>query len=122
MKYESQTYAIIGACFEVYKRMGPGFLEAVYQECLALEFDHKEIPFIEQPELVLSYRDQELKRRYQPDFICFGSIIVEIKAIKGLEDEHLAQILNYLHGTGDEVGLLVNFGHYPRLEYKRFVL
>ena len=117
--YKSESYAIIGACFEVYNEKGCGFLEPVYQECLGIELEHQRIPAIAKPSLALSYRGRTLKQTYEPDYICFGKIIVELKAVSALTDEHRAQPLNYLHATGFEVGLLVNFGHYPKLEYER---
>lgn len=117
--YKKESYAIIGACFEVYNAKGCGFLEAVYQECLAIEFEHQRIPAISKPLLTLSYRDRTLKQTYEPDFICFGKIILELKTVSKLADEHRAQLLNYLHATGFELGLLVNFAHYPKLEYER---
>ncbi|WP_027370857.1 GxxExxY protein [Desulfovermiculus halophilus] len=122
MRCADEVYAILGACFEVYKRMGCGFLEAVYQECLEIEFEYKDIPFISQPELKLTYRDRELKKTYEPDFVCYDQVIVEIKAVREISDDHYAQLLNYLHGTDMDVGLLANFGHYPKLEYKRMVM
>ena len=122
MQYEDLTYNILGACFEVYKRMGCGFLEAVYQECLEIEFEHRVIPYVAQQKLKLTYRDRELKQRYVPDFVCYGKIIVELKAVSEMTSDHQAQLLNYLHGTGIKVGLLANFGHYPKLEYKRMVV
>jgi GxxExxY protein len=117
--YKSESYAIIGACFEVYNEKGCGFLEPVYQECLGIEFEHQRIPAIAKPSLALSYRGRTLKQTYEPDYICFGKIIVELKAVSGFTDEHRAQLLNYLHATGFELGLLLNFGHYPKLEYER---
>ncbi len=111
----------MGACFEVYKEKGNGFLEAVYQECLAIEFGEQQIPFEEKPKLRLEYKGRLLKQEYVPDFLCFGEIIVEIKAVKTLADEHRAQVINYLKSTGKQLGLLVNFGHYPKIEYERFV-
>jgi GxxExxY protein len=117
--YKQESYAIIGACFEVYNRKGYGFLEPVYHECLIIEFEHQRIPAISKPLLPLSYRDRVLSQTYHPDFICFGKIIVELKTVSALIDEHRAQLLNYLHATGLELGLLVNFGHYPQLEYER---
>ncbi len=116
---KKESYAIIGACFEVYNAKGCGFLEPVYQECLAIEFEHQGIPAISKPLLTLSYRDRMLRQTYQPDFVCFEKIILELKAVSTLADEHRAQLLNYLHATGFELGLLVNFGHYPKLEYER---
>jgi GxxExxY protein len=117
--YKNESYAIIGACFEMYNEKGCGFLEPVYQECLGIEFEHQRIPAIAKPSLTLSYRGRILKQTYEPDYVCFGKIIVELKAVSALTDEHRAQLLNYLHATGFELGLLVNFGHYPGLEYER---
>jgi GxxExxY protein len=117
--YKKESYAIIGACFEVYNAKGCGFLEPVYQECLAIEFEHQRIPAIPKPLLTLSYRGRTLQQTYQPDFVCFEKIILELKTVSTLADEHRAQLLNYLNATGFELGLLVNFGHYPKLEYER---
>jgi GxxExxY protein len=117
--YKKESYAIIGACFEVYNEKGCGFLEPVYQECLGIEFEHQQIPAIPKPSLSLSYRGRTLTQSYQADFVCFGKIIVELKAVSALTDDHRAQLLNYLHATGFALGLLVNFGHYPGLEYER---
>jgi GxxExxY protein len=117
--YKNESYTIIGACFEVYNDKGCGFLEPVYQECLGIEFEHQRIPSIPKPSLALSYRGRLLNQTYAPDYVCFEKIIVELKAASSLTDEHRAQLLNYLHATGFELGLLVNFGHYPKLEYER---
>ena len=117
--YKQESYAIIGACFEVYNEKGGGFLEPVYQECLGIEFEYQRIPAIAKPSLTLSYRGRMLTQTYQPDFVCFEKIIVELKAVSALTDEHCAQLSNYLHATGFELGLLINFGHYPKLEYER---
>jgi GxxExxY protein len=105
----------------VYKEKGNGFLEAVYQECLAMEFTEQGVSFIEKPRLRLEYNGRELKQTYEPDFLCFDDIIVALKAVKQLANEHRAQAINYLKATGKQLGLLVNFGHYPKLEYERFV-
>jgi len=120
--YRAESYAIIGACFEVYKAMGPGFLEPVYQECLEIEFGDRNLPFIPQAALALSYKGRPLKGRYTPDFVCHEKIILEIKAVSALTDEHRAQVINYLKATGHRLGLLVNFGHHPKLEWERIVL
>jgi GxxExxY protein len=117
--YKQESYGIVGACFEVYNDKGCGFLEPVYQECLGIEFAHQRIPAIAKPSLTLSYRGRILTQSYAPDYVCFEKIIVELKATSALTDEHRAQLLNYLHATGFELGLLVNFGHYPKLEYER---
>ena len=117
--HKQESYSIIGACFEVYNEKGCGFLEPVYHECLAIEFGYQQIPAVSKPALTLSYRGRTLAQTYNPDFICYQKIIVELKAVSKLIDEHRAQLLNYLHATGFELGLLVNFGHYPKLEYER---
>ena len=119
--YKKESYAIIGACFEVYNDKGCGFLEPVYQECLGIELEYQWIPAIAKPSLTLSYRGRLLLQTYQPDYVCFEKIILELKAASGLTDEHRAQLLNYVHATGFELGLLVNFGRYPKLEYERIV-
>ena len=120
--YKDESYAIIGACFEVYKEKGNGFVEPVYQECLELEFGFQKIPFCAQSTLRLNYKGVELRQRYIPDFLCYEKIIVEIKAVRQLTDEHRAQLLNYLKATGLRLGLLVNFGHHPKVEYERIIL
>ena len=117
--YKDETYKIIGACFEVYKEKGCGFLEAVYQECLEIEFEMQGILFVPKKPLTLAYKGRPLKQKYEPDFVCYDKIIVEIKATSALADEHRAQVINYLNAASFKVGLLVNFGHYPKLEYER---
>jgi GxxExxY protein len=101
--------------------MGAGFLEAVYQECLEIELNLRQIPFRPKAELTLTYKDQRLKRTYEPDFDCFGKIIVEIKAVSELTDEHRAQVHNYLRATSYRLGLLVNLGSHGKLEFERIV-
>ena len=112
----------MGACYNVYRDKGCGFLEAVYHECLEIEFSHQAIPFLSQKELSLEYRDRKLKQSYKADFVCYNKIIVEIKAVSKIIDEHRAQILNYINASKFELGLLINFGHYPKLEYERLAL
>jgi GxxExxY protein len=119
--YKEESYRIMGACFEVYKQMGHGFLEAVYQECLELEFIEQGIPFRSQMALALSYKGQPLRQSYVPDFLCFESIIVEIKAMTDLADPHRAQLHNDLKATGHRLGILANFGHHPKLQSERIV-
>jgi GxxExxY protein len=87
-----------------------------------LELASQAIDFVAQKEIGLSYKGRTLKQTYRADFICFGKVIVEIKAVSGLTDEHRAQIMNYLRANGIRVGLLVNFGHYPGVEHERFVI
>ena len=120
--YKDESYAIMGACFEVYKEKGCGFNEAVFQECLEIELELRGIPFKTQVEMPLNYRGRTLKSKFKADFICYDKIIVEIKAVSELVDAHRAQVLNYLSATQFELGLLVNFGHYPKVEHERFAL
>jgi len=117
--YKDESYQINGACFEVYKEKGCGFLEEVYQECLEIEFEMQKIPFEAQYPLKLKYKGRLLKRKYIPDFICFGKIIVEIKAVSNITDGHRAQVQNYLKATDYKLGLIVNFGHYPKVQIER---
>lgn len=117
--YADECYAIQGAIFDVYREMGCGFLEAVYQECLEKELQYRGIPFEAQKELMLSYKGEPLQQGYKPDLICYGKIIVELKSVKAIVSEHKAQLLNYLKATGLELGLLVNFGAHPKVEIIR---
>ena len=119
--YKEESYAIIGACFAVYKDKGCGFHEPVYHECLEIELEFQGIPFLSKPPQTLQYRGRTLIQTFSPDFLCYEKIILEIKALSALIDEHRAQILNYLAATGCKLGLLVNFGHYPRIEYERLL-
>jgi len=119
--YKEESYAIIGACFEIYKNKSCGFHEPIYHECLEIEFEFQRIPFLSKPPQTLQYRGRTLVQTFSPDFICYDKIIVEIKAVSELIDEHRAQLLNYLSATSCKLGLLVNFGHYPRLEYERLL-
>src|SRR5215475_9959577 len=119
--YKEESYAIVGACMAVYKNKGCGFLEPVYHECLAIEFEIRGIPFVSKPLQTLQYRGPTLIQTFAPDFLCYEKIILEIKAASILVDEHRAQVLNYLCATGCELALLVNFEHYPRLEYERLL-
>jgi GxxExxY protein len=118
---KEECYRVMGACFEVYKEKGCGLLEAVYQECLELEFGLQAIPSVAQLSLALSYKGVPLQQTYSADFVCFGTVLAEIKAVSALVDEQRAQVINYLHATGLRVGLLVNFGHYPKVEWERIV-
>ncbi|MHC5083845.1 MAG: GxxExxY protein [Planctomycetota bacterium] len=120
--FKDEGYAIQGAIFDVYRELGHGFLEAVYQECLLLEFQKRNIPVVAQPTLPLIYKGQRLEQTYKPDFICYDKIIVELKAVKEFASEHKAQVINYLKATGMKLGLLVNFGTYPKAEVCRLAL
>jgi GxxExxY protein len=120
--FKEESYAVQGAIFDVYGEMGCGFLEPVYQECLEKELSRRRIPFEGQKELQLFYKGERLRQIYKPDLICYGKIIVELKAVKELAPEHAAQVLNYLKATGMKLGLLVNFCSHPKVAIKRFVL
>ncbi len=119
--YKDESYRIMGACFEVYNEKGCGFTEPIYQECLEIELRLQCIPFTAQAQLPLSYKGRPLRQRFQPDFVCEEKIILEIKAVSALADEHRSQVLNYLNATGFKLGLLVNFGHHGKLEWERIV-
>jgi GxxExxY protein len=120
--HEEKSFAILGACFEVFNERGCGFNEPVYQECLEIELEARSIPFTSQPVKTLAYKGRPLKSTFRPDFICFDTVILEIKAVSALAPAHEAQVLSYLAATGHELGLLVNFGSFPKVEYKRLLL
>ena len=117
---DERTYKIIGAAMEVHKELGCGFLEGVYQEALGREFSTQEVPFTSQPIVEINYKGEVLDKKYQPDFVCYDTIIVEIKAINALSGIEEAQLINYLKASGIKIGLLLNFGS-KSLEHKRFV-
>ena len=118
--YESETYKIIGAMMEVHKTLGCGFLEAVYQEALAIEFDLRNIPYVREKKLILFYKDVKLEKFYVPDFLCYEKIVVDLKALSALTTTHDSIMINYLNATRFKVGLLGNFGE-KSLKYKRLV-
>lgn len=120
--YPQECYAIIGAAMQVYNTLGSGFLEAVYQEALEIEFQKRNIPYEREKELRISYREVELKQTYRADYVCYGKIIVELKAVHELDDVHRAQVINYLHITQCKLGILLNFGHPDELQFERLVL
>jgi GxxExxY protein len=120
--FKDECYAIQGAVFEVYREMGCGFLETVYQECLEKELRRRDIPFLSQPELKLIYKGEQLQQTYKPDLICYDKIILELKAVKEIMPEHKAQVINYLKSTGMKLGLLINFGDYPKASIMRLAL
>ena len=120
MIYRSQeSYNITGAAMYVYNTLGPGFLEAVYQEALAIEFSKRGIPFQREKELKVYYDGHELKQTYRADFVCYDDIIVEIKAVGDLDSTHRSQVYNYLKATRCQLGLLYNFGHSHTLQQER---
>ena len=120
--YKDEVYAIIGAAMDVYNNLGPGFLEAVYQEAMEIETASRKIPALPAQKLYIEYKGTPLKKFYEADLICYEKIIVEIKAMDKLTSREEAQILNYLKATGMQVGVLINFGAHNDLEWKRLVL
>jgi GxxExxY protein len=116
---KNEVYVIIGAAMDVYNELKPGFLEAVYQEALTIEFTERAIPFLSQPRLSLYYKDHEMNKYYVGDFLVYGQIIVEIKALEVLTSREEAQLLNQLKAAKAPLGLLINFGHPHNLEWKR---
>ena len=116
---KEESYQVVGACFEVYREKGCGFTEPIYHECLGREFGLQSIPAISTPRLELEHKGMKLTQVFEPDWLCFGEIIVELKAVIALADEHRAQLKNYLKGHEQKLGLLVNFSHYPKLEWER---
>jgi GxxExxY protein len=120
--YETEAFQIRGAAFEVYRAMGAGFLEAVYQECLEVEFANRGVPFEAHRPLALAYQGQPLRQTYVADFVCYDRVIVELKSVRTIAPEHRAQIVNYLRATDMKLGLLINFSASPKIEIERFVL
>jgi GxxExxY protein len=116
-----ECYAVIGAAMEVHSELGPGFLEAVYQEALEIELSSRRIPFEAQKPSIVSYKERRLKKEYVAEVICYGQIIIELKAMDRLTGKEESQILNYLKATGLKVGLLVNFGSHGKLEWRKYV-
>ncbi len=119
--YKDESYAIVGACFDVYNELGNGFLEAVYQEALSLELQTRKIPFVEKPKLEINYKGSRLNQHYEPDFVAHSEIIIEIKAVKTLDDVHRAQLHNYLKATSFKLGFLINFGDPKNLIHERII-
>ena len=120
--FADEVYAIQGAIFEVYKELGNGWPEEVYHQCLECELSARNIPFVAKKELPIYYKGIKIQKTYIPDLWCFDKIIVELKALSVLGTEHRAQLLNYLRITKCRLGLLVNFGSYPRVEIQRYAL
>lgn len=118
--YKDEVYDIVGACMEVHRELGNGFLEAVYHEALEIEFQNMEISYIHEKPLNIFYKGRKLRKEYIPDFVCFDKIIVELKCADEICNEHISQVLNYLKATGYRLGLLVNFGS-ESLIWKRIV-
>lgn len=118
---KEEVYAVVGAAMEVYNELGPGFLEAVYHEAMEIELKRREIPYQSRVKLQISYKGQTLRKEYEADMVTHGQLLVEFKALNHLSSPEDAQLLNYLKATGRRVGLLINFGHPAKLEWKRLV-
>ncbi len=118
--YKEESFQIIGAAMEVHKQLGSGFLEAVYQEALAIEFENRKIPFVKEQKLEINYKGELLSKYYIADFVCYDEIIVEVKALTELSGTEEAQVINYLKATGFKLGLLINFGS-RSLIHKRLI-
>lgn len=119
--YKLDSFQIQGAIYDVYKELGNGFLESVYQECLERELFARDIPFVSQKELNIKYKNKVINKTFKPDIICFDKIILELKGVKRITNEHQAQVINYLKATNMKLGLIVNFGAYPKVEIMRIV-
>jgi GxxExxY protein len=122
LRFKDEVYQIAGAAMEVYYHLGAGFLEPIYQEALAIEMTGRGIPFEREKPLNIFYKDTQMDKIYRPDFVCFGQIIIELKAQTRLTPIEEAQIINYLRVSHMHVGLLMNFGARPKLEWKRYVI
>ncbi|MBS1261627.1 MAG: hypothetical protein MAG453_00956 [Calditrichaeota bacterium] len=119
--YEQESYEIRGAMIEVHQQIGAGFLESVYQECLEREFKLRSVPYRAQPKLTISYKGEMINQTYQPDFVCYGKIVVELKSVKELSPQHEAQVFNYLRAADLRLGFLVNFSSHPKVTIKRII-
>jgi GxxExxY protein len=119
--YKNESYLIRGAVFEVYSEIGCKFVNAVYQECLESEFHKQRIPFVSQPVLQLFYQQEKLRQIYKPDSICYDKIIVKLKAVKEICNEHRARWHNYLKATGLLLECIVNFRQYSKANIERIV-
>ena len=115
-----EVFTIVGAAMEVHSVLGCGFLESVYQEALALELRNRDVLFLKQERIEVFYKGRTLEKYFVVDFLCFGEIVVEIKALASISSEHEAQLLNYLKVSNHKVGILINFGT-EKLEFKRMV-
>jgi GxxExxY protein len=114
-----ESYAIMGACFEVYNHLGHGFLEPVYHTCLEIELANRQIPFVSKPKVPINYKGQPVGCLYEADMICFDQIILELKAVSTLTSVHESQLLHYLRATHLPLGILLNFGFPTELQSKR---
>ena len=119
--YKQEVFQIVGAAMNVHRYFGPGFTEKVYQEALQVEFQKQEIPYKRENPIRAKYHDIELNAEFVPDFTCYNDIVVELKAVKELDDIHRSQAINYGKVAGTKLSLLINFGE-PSLRYERYVI
>lgn len=120
--FKEEAYAIAGAAMEVYYTIGVGFLEPVYQEPLAVEFTRRGIPFEREKRLELSYKGTKLNKTYSPDFVCYGQIVLELKVVTQISGPEASQLINYLKIMKMRLGIIANFGHPRKLEWKRYII
>lgn len=120
--FKEEVYRIVGCAMQVYNTLRSGFLEAVYQESLEIEFAEQAVPALAQAAIRIAYKGRELKKRYVADFLCFGEVIVEVKATAEITDIDRAQLINYLRATGKRVGVLLAFGNRTELKWERLVV
>jgi len=120
--FKDEVYSIMGAAMDVHRELGSGFLESVYQEALEMELTRRQIPFESQRSIKIIYKGEMLNKEFVADLICYGKIIVELKAQESLSGKEEAQVLNYLKATAIKVAVVINFGSHPKLEWKRLVL
>lgn len=120
--YEDEGYRFMGAAFEVYNQLGYGMAEEVYQQCLEIELKLRGIPFVPKQQLVMTYKKEQLRKRYEPDLYVYNAVVAELKAVAALDPDHEAQLFNYLRIARQPVGYLVNFGRKGELEWKRFIV
>ena len=118
--FKNEIYAIIGAAMEVHNQIGQGFQESVYHESLVFEMQDRGIPVETEKQLNFFYKNHPLEKKYFADLVCYGEIIIELKAVSELTPQHQTQLINYLHIAKKKVGVLINFGK-SRLEYKRII-
>jgi len=120
--YKDEAYAVVGAAMDVYYTMGIGFLEPVYHGAMIVELGRRNIPFESQKKLDVFYKEIRLEKKYIPDFVCYEQVVVELKVVPRITNIEVAQLINYLKITRKRLGLLINFGAEPRLEWKRYVI
>ena len=119
---KQEGYALIGAAFEVYNVLGYGLAEEIYQQSLEIELELRNIPFVKQQQLEISYKQNQLSCQYRPDLMVYGSIVAELKAVRQFAAEHEGQLMNYMRISNKRVGYLINFGCCEKLDWKRFIL